>query len=90
MDTKLVVFGLLLNCTTEHGRRELPFTVSVNVGDPAATEVCEIEVMLGAGRLVAGVVMVKGMELEVPVALETETTAVPGNAVSVGRIVAVS
>ena len=88
-----------MNCTTEHGRSELPFTVSVNVGEPEGTEVavptagfklCEIDVMLGGARLVVGVVIVKGMVFELPVAEETEIPAVPANAVSVGKIVAVS
>jgi hypothetical protein len=90
---------LPLNCTAEHGRSELPFTVNVNVGEPDGTDVavpmggfklCEIEVTLAGARLVVGVVMVKGMVFELPVAEETETPAVPANAVSVGKIVAVS
>jgi hypothetical protein len=49
--------------------------------------------MVGAGRKVAeviGVVMVKVREFEGPVAVETETDAVPKDAVSEGRIAAVT
>ena len=74
--------------TTEHGTNELPVTVSVNAGEPAATEVCDSEVILGAGRLVAGVVMVNGNVFDVADEFETETPAGPGNAVSVAEIVA--
>jgi len=97
----VVVCGVPSHLTTEHGKKELPFTVSVNVGEPAGTEVavptggviraklCEIEEMTGGGRL-PGVVMVNGTVVDGPDALETETPAVPGNAVSVGKIEAVS
>jgi hypothetical protein len=98
----VVACGSLPNCTVEHGNNEEPFNVSVNVGEPAGTEVavptggfmanklCEIEAILGVGRFVAGVVMVKDIEFDVPVGVETDTAAVPDFAVSVGKIVAVS
>ena len=60
---------------------------------PAGTEVVGSDVMVGAGRKVAeviGVVMVKVRGFEGPVAVETETDAVPEDAVSVGRIAAVT
>jgi hypothetical protein len=93
---------LVPNRTTEQGTKELPLTVSVNVGEPAGTEVgvptggtkknklCEIELMLGEGRLVVGVVMVKDRLFDVPEAFDTETFALPGNATSWGKIEAVS
>jgi hypothetical protein len=76
----------------------MPVTLSVKAGDPAGmevavptggTEVCEIEMMLGEGRL-AGVVIVNGMVFDGPDGAETETPAVPENAASEGRIAAVS
>ena len=65
-------------------------TVRVNVGEPAFTLVCDNEAMLGPGRFVAGVVVVKVAVFDVPAALDTETRATPGNAVSVAKIEAVS
>ena len=76
--------------TTEQGTKEAPVTVRVNVGEPAFAEVCESEVRLGAGRLVPGVVIVKGKVFDVPEVVETETPAAPGNAASAARIEAVS
>lgn len=78
------------HCATEQGKKDLPVSISVNDGEPAATIACDSEMMLGGGRLVEGVVIVNGMELDDPVAADTDTKAVPGNAVSVGRIEAVS
>jgi hypothetical protein len=93
------------HCITEHGTKELPFTVSVNVGEPAGMvvgvptwrfggiAVCKIEVMTGGGRL-PGVVRVKSTELDGagPDGLVTETGTVfgIGNAVSADEIEAVS
>ena len=97
--TKVVASALEPNWTIEQGTKELPVTVSVNVGEPAGmevgvptggTEVCEIEVMIGSGRLVKGVVIVKGMVFDVPDGVETETPAVPENAMSDAKIDAVS
>ena len=91
--TKVVALGLPFHCTAEQGTNEPPVTTSVNVGVPAGTEVVGSDAIVGAGRLVArviGVVMVKDREFEGPVAVETETDAVPGDAVSVGRIAAVT
>ena len=67
-----------------------PVTVRVNVGEPAFAEVCDSEARLGAGRLVPGVVIVKGKVFDVPEEVETETPAVPGNAASWGKIAAES
>jgi hypothetical protein len=88
--TYAVALVLPSHCTTEQGTKELPVTVSVNVGDPAVALVCDSEIRLGARRLVEGVVIVKNMVLEGAEPLETETLAVPGNAVSAARIEAVS
>jgi hypothetical protein len=46
--------------------------------------------ILGAGRLVPGVVIVNATVFEDPDAFDTETPAVPGNAASWGKIIAVS
>jgi hypothetical protein len=73
--TYVVVCDAPSHLTMEHGTKELPFTVSVNVGEPAGTDVavptgggiraklCEIELIPGAGRL-PGVVSVKSTELD--------------------------
>jgi len=76
--------------TTEHGTNELPVTLRVNVKEPAVTLVCDNEVMLGAGRFAAGVVVVKVTVFDVPDAFDTETRATPGSATSVAEIEAVS
>ena len=94
----MVVLGLPPHFTTVQGKSDPPVTVSVNDGEPTGTEVvvagagmvvCEIELMLGDARL-AGVVIVNGMEFEGPDAADTETNAVPGLAVSAGKIAAVN
>ena len=59
----MVAFALLPHFTTEQGTKELPVTVSTNPAEPAAAEVCDSEEITGGGRL-AGVVRVKGMELD--------------------------
>ena len=76
--------------TTEHGTKELPITERVNVGEPAFTVVCDNEMMLGPGRFAAGVVVVNVTVFDVPDAFDTETRAIPGKAVSVAKIEAVS
>jgi hypothetical protein len=85
----------VIHCTAAQGRigvpsEDVPSTLSANVGEPTRAEVGSIEVIAGARRPVAGVVMVKVREFEGPVAVETETDAVPGYAISVGRIEAVT
>jgi hypothetical protein len=82
----------LTHCTTEHGRK-LGFalvTVNVSAELPAAAEVCESEVIVGAVSPAVGVESVKGKDPEVPIELITVTAAVPGNAVWVAGIEAVS
>lgn len=90
--TKIVALSLPSHRTTEHGAKELPFTVNVNVGEPAVTAVCDKEVMLGRGRPVGGVVRVKGSKLDGadPDGFVTITGTVPGNAASAGEIAAES
>jgi hypothetical protein len=54
----VVVLIPFVHCTTEHGRRFVPFTVKVNEAAPAATVVCEREIFDGArgdeGEIVNG------------------------------------
>jgi hypothetical protein len=88
--TYAVALSLPSHRTTEHGTNELPVTLRVNVGEPAVTLVCDNELMLGAGRFVAGVVVVKVTVFDVPAAFDAETRATPGNATSVAKIEAVS
>lgn len=87
--TKVVGKAMPFHCTTEQGTKELPVTASVNAAAPAGTVVGDSETILGAGRFVVGVVIVKATEFDVAPGLETETPAVPGNAASVARIEAV-
>jgi hypothetical protein len=68
------------HCTTEHGRRFVPVTLSTRAGLPAAAEVCDSERIVGAASGVAGVERVKGREEDVPTEFVTDTTVVPGNA----------
>jgi hypothetical protein len=99
-----VVVTLLLSThwTTVQGRN-VPWasviTRGVNgilsAGLPAAAEFGAIELRMGVGSdaggvRVAGDTIVNGKVLDVPAELDTETVAVPGNAVSVGKIAAVS
>jgi hypothetical protein len=94
--TYVVGLALPFHCTTEQGTKELPGTVSVttsvNVGNgkPALTLVGDSELMAGEGRLVTGVVIVKGKLFDGPDAFDTETPTVPGNAASWAKIEAVS
>jgi hypothetical protein len=90
----VVDFAVAPHFTTEHGTKELPVTVSVNPAEPAAADVCDNDEITGAGRL-AGVVRVKGMELDaaVPDGLVTVikiTLLGFGEAVSAEVIAAVS
>ena len=82
------------HCATEQGRILLPVSVTVCAGLPTAAEVTDSVGAPGAASG-AGVVIVKGRLLEVPgealaAGLETETVAVPENAVSVAGICAVT
>ena len=78
------------HCAVEQGRMFVPVSVSVSAALPTAAEVCERVGTPGVASE-AGDVIVKGKLLEVPgealaAGLETETVAVPENAVSVARI----
>ena len=84
----------LTHCATEQGRILLPVSVTVSAGLPTEAEVTDSVGAPGAARG-ACVVIVKGKLLEVPgealaAGLETETVAVPENAVSLAGIWAVS
>jgi hypothetical protein len=78
------------HCTTEQGRRFVPVTVNVSAGLPAAAEVCDSELIVGAASGVAGVERVKGKEPDVPIEFVTDTAAVPGNAARAAGMEAVS
>ena len=82
------------HCASEQGRMLLAVNVMVSAGLPTAAEVADSVGVPGAASG-AGVVIVKGRLLEVPgealaAGLETDTVAVPENAVSVAGICAVS
>lgn len=63
---------------------------SVKGGLPAGAEFGVIELSMGVGSGAVGVVIVNGRLPEAPIELEIVTAAVPGNAVSIGVIAAVS
>ena len=78
------------HCAIEQGRILLPVRVTVSAGLPTAAEVTDSVGAPGAASG-AGVVIVKGRLLEIPgealaAGLETDTVAVPENAVSVAGI----
>jgi hypothetical protein len=81
---------VLIHCTTEHGRMFVPVTVNASAELPAAAEVCESEVSVGATSGVAGVESVNGRDDEVPIELVTVTATVPAEAISEAGIAAVS
>ena len=81
--------GVTHHCATVHGRT-LPSIFIANVGEPFGMVICNGAVMLGGARFAAGVVMVKSAVFDGPVAFDTVTFAVPGNAESCGKIEAVS
>jgi hypothetical protein len=87
--TNTVVRLLPFHSTPEHGTKPLPITVRKNPDELAAALFGMSELMMGTGRE-AGAVIVKVEAAEVVVELETVTAAVPGKAVSVAEIVAVS
>jgi len=76
-DVALLAFT---HCTEEQGSRFVPVTVRVIAGLPAATEVCERELTVGAARAAAGVESVTGEEFDVPIVFVTVIEAVPGKA----------
>lgn len=70
--------------------RTVPWTVTVNAGLAAAAEVCERELMVGAGSALVGLDSVKGSEFDTPTEFVAVTLAVPGKAASVAEMEAVS
>jgi hypothetical protein len=78
------------HCTTEQGRMFVPVTVNESAGLPATAEVCDSELIVGAASAVAGVESVKGEEPDVPIELDTDTSAVLGNAAWAADMEAVS
>jgi hypothetical protein len=76
--------------TTEHGRMLVPVTVRVSAEPPTAMLDWESDVRVGATNAVAGVVIVNGSDPDVPNELETVTVVATGNAVSAGKMAAVS
>ena len=83
--------ALLTHCTTEQGRILAPVTANVSAGLPASAVAGASEAMgCGPSRLAEGDVMVKGSVFDVPAELDTETVAGAFEAVSTGRIAAVS
>jgi hypothetical protein len=86
----VVPLAVLTHCTTEQGRMPLPVTTKERAGLPAsALDGNKDVIACGAARFAAGDVMVNESSLDVPEEFDTETAAVAGEAVSVGRIVAV-
>jgi hypothetical protein len=86
----IMLLALACHCTTVHGRTDVPLTLSVNAGPPAAALAIGSEGELGAGRFAVGVVIVKVTGPDVAVGLDTVTTAAPGKAASAAIIAAVS
>jgi len=87
--------GLPFHCATVQGDKLFPFKVSAIAGPVCASvaaAVGEIELMTGVGRVVplGKAFTENGSEFEVIVELETVIETVPGNAVSAGKIAAVS
>ena len=90
--TNIVVRLFPFHSTSEHGTKPLPITVSRNPDDPATALFGMSEVMTGTGSEL-GAVSVKFEAPDVVVELDTVTAAVPrvpGKAVSVAEIMAVS
>ena len=87
----MVVRALALMLTTELGMKFVPFTVSVNAPEPAATPVGDNVVIVGTGLLPA--VTLKLTEFDAPppgVGFVTTTSGVPALATSAARIDAVT
>jgi hypothetical protein len=68
----------LTHCTTEHGRRFVPVTVSVTAELPAAAEVCDSALIDGAASTDAGVEIVNGNAADVPTEFVTVTVTATG------------
>ena len=81
-------FTCVTHCATVHGRT-LPSIFIASVGEPFGMVICNGAVMLGGARS-AGFVMVKIAVFDGPVAFDTVTFALPGNAASCGKMDAVS
>ena len=77
------------HCTTEHGTKPLPVTFKLNPDVPAVAPAGKRDVRTGAGSA-AGVDTLKEKEFELTEKLDTETCAVPMEAVSEAEIKAVS
>lgn len=95
--TYLVVNGLItalpLACVTHSATvqgRMLPSIFIDSVGEPLGMVICRGAVILGGTRFVPGVVMVNNTLFDIPDAFDTEMFAVPGKAVSWGKIEVVS
>jgi hypothetical protein len=91
----VVTLLLFTHCATEHGTKlvvALLVMVSTNAALPARALVGDNvpDPRTGGGRFAVGVEIVNCNVFDVPAELDTETAAVPFEAVSEGRIVAVS
>jgi hypothetical protein len=87
--TNVVVRSLPFQRTTEDDMKLLPFTVSVNAPDPAATLVGEIDVMAGTGFPAPLIMNVMTLESPPPVGgLYTATCTSPAAVMSADQIVA--
>ena len=91
----VVTLLLFSHCTTEHGTKlvvELLVMVSTSAALPARALVgdSEPDPSAGGGRFAVGVEMVNCNAFDVPAELDTDTAAVAFEAVSEGRIAAVS
>lgn len=87
----VVPLALLTHFTTEQGRILAPVTANASAGLPASAVAGASETIgCGPSRFAVGDVMVKGSAFDVPAELDTETVAAAFEAVSTGRIAAVS
>jgi hypothetical protein len=87
----VVTLELFTHCTTEQGRMLAPVTAKVSAALPASAVAGASKVMgCGASRFAEGDVTVKGSAFDVPAELDTETIAAAFEAVSTGKIAAVS
>ena len=78
----------LVHCTTEHGRRFAPATITVAPAAPAVAPVGEIEVIVGTAGDAAEIV--KASMFDTAPVLDASTFTVPAEAMSEGGIMAVS
>jgi hypothetical protein len=72
----------LVHCTTEHGRRFAPVTITVAPAAPAVAPVGEIEVIVGAAGDAAEIV--KASKFDTAPELDTSTSTVPAEAMYEG------